>query len=521
MELGARSRGVKGIRRYWAIGVIGSVFLARVAKGQEEGFRAFNLTAGTAAERAFIDACVAPAGGQISVRPLTPVVISRLLATCGLSEPKPAFEAAPFWGLVAINSARAPVETEGGVWRGRGVTVAASAGGVIRWRYLSASLRPVAFLSQNLAYRPSRSIVPAAGAFGSPWSDYIDDPYRFGPRAYGRLDWGHSYFRVDFSAVAFGVSNAAQIWGPARFQPLVLGTAAGGFPHVFLETGTPVNIGVGRISGRWIVGHLAASGFRPVSTSPDRLAVGAVGTLTPRGMPGLEIGGSRFFHVYDTPGVRNLSTVTLPFGGLLRSQLSLGGGPDAANQLASVFARFAPATAPLEAYAEFYREDHSVDLRDLLVEPDHNSAFMFGIRGRVNRGDVRRSITIEGSNGRISRIERVRAQSPSHTHGLIREGHTLRGLRLASPALAGGGGLVLVWESLSPQAQWTFTAGTLKRAHSGEGGSWNGEQTGYHTLGVARGFRRGREWYRAEALLQPGFGDIPGTNLSLSLALKR
>src|SRR5204862_44696 len=80
----------------------------------------------------------------------------------------------------------------------------------------------------------------------------------FGSRSRARIDPGESFARLDVAHVGIGVSNAAQVWGPARLQPLTLSGQAGGFPHAFLEaTGAP--IGIGRLNVRWIAGQLEAS----------------------------------------------------------------------------------------------------------------------------------------------------------------------------------------------------------------------------------------------------------------------
>jgi len=481
------------------------------------------ITAGSSAESRIIDRCAKRLGMPISVRPFGPRVLDSLLAACGYAKDGRLVPRAPMWGAMWVNTARAALVNEGPVWAGKGATVAASGGVVGSWRAVSYSVRPIAFWSQNLAYRPSRSIQRAPGDFSDPWFSAIDRPYRFGDAAYSRFDAGESFVRADSRWVAAGISTAAQMWGPARYQPLVLGNNAGGFPHMFVETGLPMNVGIGRIAARWIVGTLAASSFAPAHLgTTTRLAVGAVGSFTPRGFDGLELGAARFFHLYDTPVVRDMTSYTLPFSGVFKAGLgNLEAGARTYNQLGSIFVRLAPKTSEIEAYGEYLRDDHSVDLRDALVELDHNSAFMLGFR-RSNVSAARKTtFTVELSNGRYSHLERVRAQAPSYTHTPILEGHTSRGLPLGAAALPGGGGLALIWERRTGTAAWAVSGSVLRQSQNTEGGSWNGTATGRYIVALQREFIRSTGRWSSELRVEPGFGDVASTNVGLAMRVTR
>jgi hypothetical protein len=485
--------------------------------------------AGSAAEARVLDECSVSAGMPVSIRPFSPLAIDALRKACGTRGEPRGLRRSPAWLEVQGNTARA-ASADGPVWAGRGATVSASAGWSVRWSALSAALRPLAFLTQNLSYSPSRTITRVEGEFADPWIPVMDRPYRQGAGAYGRIDAGESYLRVDSRWVAVGLSTAGQAWGPARMNPLVLGTHAGGFPHAFVETGQPTRTPLGSLSARWVVGRLVSSSavaFRDNPPADARIGVGAVATwLLPASLAqGLEVGGSRFFHVYDTPAARDMTTLTLPFSGILKSSLGdLEKDDHAYNQLASIFARLAPLNAGVEVYGEYYREDHSVDLRDFAVEPDHSASYMVGLR-RVWRGDTarQRMLTLEAVNGRISHLERVRSQSPPHTHSPMHEGHTLRGKPLASPMLAGGGGLLVELDLQRSEQRWVWTGGVTRYAQNAEGGTWNGDPTGFYTLGVMRERRLGvsRRWggrgmvVREELRIEPPFGDMRGTNITL------
>lgn len=507
----------------WATFVV--VMLPLAAQSQAADNRAIDrgLTAGSHEELTLIDRCAAQARVPIGVRPFSVAVRDSLLETCGSAVETRIAHRAPVWGELKVNTARASMETQGPVWAGKGLTIAGSAGVLGRWRGISYSLRPIGFWSQNRAYSPSRTIAMSLSNFGDPWYGNIDRPYRFGPDSYGRVDVGESFLRADSKWFGVGVSHASQAWGPARLQPLIVGPNAGGFPHVFLETGLPVNVGLGRLAGRWIVGKLAASSFGPSHAgTSSRLAVGAVASLLPRGLDGLELGVTRFFHLYDTPDVRDFTSYALPFSELLKSRIgSIEAGARAYNQLASVFLRLAPRASGVEAYAEYSREDHSADLRDVLVETDHNSAFMVGLRRVQSKGGRNTRLTIEASNGRVSHLARVRPQASPYEHTPIVEGHTVRGSPIGSPSLTGGGALAALWERDTESHTWTVMAAITRRAQNVEGGTWNGVAAGQYTIAVGRVFERAGHRWNAGVAVQPGFGDVPGTNVGFTIRIGR
>src|SRR2546423_1678894 len=90
------------------------------------------------------------------------------------------------------------------------------------------------------------------------------------------------------------------------------GTNDGGFPHLFVTTGDSWNLKFARIHSRVMWGKLYQSDYSPVTGSTHyqslaepgtvRLTASAQLVLVPSGMPGLELGLARFFHVPYRPG---------------------------------------------------------------------------------------------------------------------------------------------------------------------------------------------------------------------------
>ena len=347
---------------------------------------------------------------------------------------------------------------DGAVWAGRGVTVAGRVGVAGRFGPLSATIAPEFFHAQNADFDLHPASRPGDQRFAYPgYSNSIDLPQRFGTGGYGRLTPGQSTVRLDLGGVTAGVSTANQHWGPVWDQPLLLGNNAEGFPHAFLGTSRPVDLWIGRVHGRAVWGELRPSAYVAGVERRRRWMTGLVATFSPRGLPGLEVGGGRFFHQVWPSGGVGLDDLLWPFQSLLKEGLAGDGtdGTDPDNQLASVFGRWMIPSAGVEVYGEYAREDHNWNLRDLALEPDHNSGFVVGM-ARAWRPSADRvlSLRAEVLDTRVTHLARVRSQTPLYRHSRMREGHTHRGQILGAAAGFGGAHARLALDLYHPRGRW-------------------------------------------------------------------
>lgn len=376
-----------------------------------------------------------------------------------------------------LNTAYAYGSNDGAVWQGKGLTTAVQGGVSARWRGFSASIAPVAFRAENQSFPLMANGETGALRFADGhWAQYIDRPQRFGTLPYSRIDVGQSWLRFDGFGVAAGVSTANQWWGPSNNFPYILGNNAPGFPHVFFGTSKPANIWIAKLHTRVFYGQLDQSPYSSV-TGPDyfasffqpgkkRFMAGLVGILEPRGVPGLEIGGTRFFHATNDDLGYFLSAyeLKLPLQGFLKAGLptqsdTLVLGTTQAlkeNQLATVFLRWVPPGRGLDVYGEYGREDHSLDTRDLTLELDHSASVNIGFRKvwvsprnmHAVRGEV---FTYEASPG-----SRTRGEGQTYVHGVLRQGHTQRGQMLGANVGAGAGSAqVLAFDRFSTTGRMT------------------------------------------------------------------
>ena len=363
-----------------------------------------------------------------------------------------------------VNSGRPYGFNDGPLWVGRGLTASASAGVQGTFGPLEVVFAPQAFWAQNAGF--PLAPVPGGGsgsaAFRDPVSNWIDLPQRFGDGWYGRLDPGQSAARITLGGVTFGGSTANEVWGPAVESPFLLGNNAAGFAHVFAGTDGPLTIGPVRLGLRLIAGRLDQSAYSPAAADASRrYLTGAVVVGSLAQLPGLELGAGRLFeNVWPDSGVGFGDIVAPLFKNPFKAHIAstAGGGTEPDNQLGSLFARWTFPGSGVEIYGELGREDNSADARDLLLEPDHDLAFMLGFQRVWLQGD-RAMLVFRGEllNTSISHLDQVRHQSPAYIHSFVVQGHTQRGQLLGAPTGYAGGGASLAVDWFTRRGRTTVT----------------------------------------------------------------
>jgi hypothetical protein len=391
----------------------------------------------------------------------------------------------PIEGSVRFNSAFPYGSNDGAIWAGRGFTPAIAGGFVARAGPISLVLEPIAFVAQNenFALMPNSGSGIAAFRNGL-FPGNIDLPQRFGDTPYGRIDWGQSTLRADLFGLTAGISNANMGWGPMQTYEFILSGNAPGFAHIFAGTARPANIWLAHVHFRAIWGRLEQSNYSPVQgtkyysslveTGTQRFATGLVAVIQPRGIPGLEFGGGRFFHSlwpregiprsYLTKSLQSITKKNVPASpGLPDAQ---GGGD---NQEASAFARWVFPKSGFEMYGEYGHEDHNYDRRDLVQEPDHSRSYGLGLRKVVGADSAHLSaIRIESINYQLPTLARNRGEGGIYVHSVITQGHTNRGQILGADAGVGtGAGFTLAWDRFSEHGRSSYTITRIVRQEDG------------------------------------------------------
>jgi len=366
----------------------------------------------------------------------------------------------PQLGLI-YHSALPLSRNDGVVWAGRGVTATVQAGASLRWRAVDAQFAPIAFRAQNVSFPLAANGQVGSLAFNdSRFPFRIDHVQAFGDDAYTRLDPGESFVRLEAYGVSAGFATTTMSWGPGREYPLTMSPNAGGFAHVFLGTSRPWNIGIGTVNGRFISGRIEQSAYSSVvSGSLHRFTSGLVGSFTPRGLRGLELGATRVMQVRWPEEGPSVAQFLRPIQGVVSDEGSgFSNNQNDENQFASLFVRLAPPASGFEAYAEITRDDFTSSIRTLIAKPDDLALLLLGVsRARVRGNGTLDLFRVELTNGELSHHERgQRGLNPpywSYGHHRTVQGLTSRGQILGSPVAAGGSGGTIAWDAYSPRGR--------------------------------------------------------------------
>lgn len=381
-----------------------------------------------------------------------------------------------------LNSAFPYGANDGPLWTGRGLTTVVSGGVASHVGPISVQLAPMAFRATNNSFDLLPNGMTGAQAFNhGTLPTYVDLPQRFGNGPYSRVDPGESSVRLDTKWVRLGVSTANEWIGPATEYPFLLGNNAPGFPHIFVGSGEPWNVWIGRFASQVTWGKLDQSDYSSVTGSTRyisiaqpgtvRLAASAEALFLPRGIPGLEIGFARFFHVPYTDAQPNATFWRKPFKVFfLKNEFAQGDSAGADNQLASIFFRWVFPRSGLEIFGERGYEDQFYDMREFIQDPDHNREYMLGFQKVLEeRSGTIDVIKAEMINYQLSTLARVRQEGAIYGHLTLKQGHSNRGQLLgAYPGAGSAAASTLSWIRYTARNRTTITLRRIVRDQRGQ-----------------------------------------------------
>jgi hypothetical protein len=214
-------------------------------------------------------------------------------------------------------------------------------------------------------------------------NDYGADlpPYYEAPN-FSTFGIGQSSIRLNFGPGSIGISNENLWWGPGRRNSLLMGNNARGFKHLALNTTRPIHTPLGSFEGQIIAGRLENSNSTLNDFKLDewRYLSGMVISYQPKWVPGLSVGLTRAFQIYnsDIKGFGDYMPLFQSF-----EKKKTNEDYTRRDQITSVFARYLFTEAHAEVYAELARNDHSFDIRDFVQEPQHSRAYLVGFQKLV------------------------------------------------------------------------------------------------------------------------------------------
>jgi len=349
-----------------------------------------------------------------------------------------------------------------------------SFGVFFRKSIFSLQLRPEVVLAQN----PSFSTFPSQQN-DTIWKSYyntvlnvIDAPEKFGSGPYVKLFPGQSSFRINYHKLSFGLSTENLWWGPGVRNSLLMSNNAPGFPHLTFNSLQPVTSCIGSFEWQLISGKLKESGFLPDSSKlfnndplyvskdeGNRYINGVILSWQPKWTKGLFLGFSRVFY-------QNLSDVHssfdgyLPVVGKLFKKRLPSEDEKKRDQMISLFFRLIFPGEKAELYGEFGRNDHSMDIRDALAEPEHSRAYIFGFSKIFEGGKKDVQLFTEIANLQLPSTILLRAQQSWYVHHKAREGYTNYGQVIGAGIGPGGSSQTI---GIQCGEGFNKTGGTIER----------------------------------------------------------
>jgi len=269
---------------------------------------------------------------------------------------------------------------DGAAWQGKGWNSWLWAGAQAKWGPVSVTVEPQFWFAQNDDF----SLLSSAKSDGQ--GDYwwgIDWLQRDGRSTLLRADWGNSEVRVLLGPWTMGMGTEAIWLGSAFRNSILLSNNAGGFPHIDLGTLYPWKTDWGVFEGRMLWGILDNS-----SETWDRFFHGLVVSYALPFYPEFTIGAGRLFYS-PTGTVSWWKAFESVDDGLLKVYRGIYDGTvkdDDIDQLAALYFDWTLDKEKFHLYAEVARNDHSGDLKDLLIQPDHTLGYVFGMDQTIDWG---------------------------------------------------------------------------------------------------------------------------------------
>jgi hypothetical protein len=292
---------------------------------------------------------------------------------------------------------------------------------------------------------------------GLHWKDYyewvnrIDLPERFGYKPIAKAYAGQSFLRYHFKNSSIGVSTENLWWGPGYYQSLIMTNNAPGFLHLNYQSIKPLETIFGTVEWQAITGRLEYSGYPPVEANrvfngqflynpkpkETRIITGGVLSLQPKAVPGLFIGFTKAAYMYVKDAKSPLDY--LPLFGTYGLNVTNAEKENRKKMMGSIFFRYHMKHEKAEVYAEFGRNDKTMNPLFLLGSESQPTGFVAGFRKLVSlRNKSNLEFGIEFTQLGFNDKQLIRDVKSWYLDDTVRHGYTNRGQIIGSGLGPGG-----------------------------------------------------------------------------------
>ena len=327
-----------------------------------------------------------------------------------------------------------------GLTPSKGIQSLTSVGLSVKMPLLSIQIRPEFIASSNGSYDGfPETLSNRLWEIRYEWWNRIDTPEQFGDGGITKIIPGQSHALIEYKGFGLGFSTENLWWGPGRRQSLMMSNNARGFGHLTFRSTRPQNTPIGVFEWNLVAGRLEESGYRPPIRSEGNPAffereddwryLSAINiAYQPKWIPGLVLGGNRSVQQYAETA-RNSNDYLPVFINLFRQNDNLNRQEQDIDQLISFYFRWRWKQEQAEIYFEFGRNDAALNIRDLLLGPQHSRAYIFGLSKIFGLKTEGRGIEViyEHTQLQQSASYLLRNAQSWYLHSQVRHGYTHRG----------------------------------------------------------------------------------------------
>ena len=249
---------------------------------------------------------------------------------------------------------------------------------------------------------------------------------------------GQSFVGIKYANLALGISSENLWWGPGRYASLLMSNNATGFEHLRLNTYNPINIGIGKIEFALVLGRMTrdtAMGFENRNQEKRGFNNGLTSTrqyngvnvvFQPKILKNIFVGFNRSFQNYELDKAAYQADFKsyLP----IMNELFKNNYSDdtlSKDQISSLFTRWLFPKSNAEIYFEFGYNDAKTNMRDLLINTTHSSAYTFGFKKLFLLTDTKYlDLGFEATKMSQSPSYLQRSAGNWYEHGQVQEGFT-------------------------------------------------------------------------------------------------
>jgi len=223
---------------------------------------------------------------------------------------------------------------------------------------------------------------------------------------------GQTEASIHLGPVSAGVSTANRWYGPGIHNSIMMSNNAPGFANAFVRTHKPLMTPIGSFEWTLSTGWLHEDSLyafenykmQPFSKLNRRMLYnGLMISHQPKWLKGMHVG---LIRAYDTKSASNFNSDLfknsnfidkyLPvFTVLTKSKIIYFEDAKERDQQASLFMRWVSTKDHFEWYAEYGWNDHSINMRDLMMGPGHSAVYLTGLKKIVPLKQTNEYVNVE------------------------------------------------------------------------------------------------------------------------------